>query len=207
MREDYRTIESEVRHEPEKTRGSRFIATAAPSRTAKEARSRLERVRGEFSDATHHCFAYRIGAEGRLFRFGDDGEPGGSAGRPILAQIEGRDLTDLVVVVTRYFGGTKLGVGGLIRAYGRAAAAVLSQATVRTVPVTRRLSVSYPYDRSGEVQGLLATSSVLTVSADYGETVRLILDVPLGRIEELVARLRDRTAGRCRIEQHPEEEN
>lgn len=201
MREDYRTIVGQVRHEPDKTRGSRFIATAAPARTAQEAEACVARIRAEYPDATHHCFAYRVGAGGERLRFSDDGEPGGSAGKPILAQIVGRDLTDLVVVVTRYFGGTKLGVGGLVRAYGGAASAALARAQVRTVAVTRRVQVTYPYDRSGEVQGLLAASGVATVSADYGESVRLILDVPLRQLEELKRQLTDRTAGRCAIEE------
>jgi uncharacterized YigZ family protein len=148
----YRTIAEGLRHEPPKTKGSRHIATIAPVATTAAAEAVVARVRDEMPDATHHAFAWRLragdGPSGLSFRSSDDGEPSGSAGRPILAQIDGRELTDVVVVVTRYFGGTKLGVGGLVRAYGGAAAEALDLAeivevvpevTLRVQPRLRRL--------------------------------------------------------------------
>ena len=197
MRAQYRTPAAELRHEIDKIKGSRFIATVAPVQTAEEAGAAVERVRGEFNDARHHCFAYRLGSGGERFRYSDDGEPSGSAGRPIDQQIEAHDLTDVVVVVTRYFGGTKLGVGGLRRAYGGAAAAALERVAVRTVVVTREVAFEHPYECSGAVQGLLAARGLAPRSAEYGASVRLVLSVPVGEVEGFLEELRERTAGRA----------
>lgn len=198
--EQYRTIRRTLRHEMPKVKGSRFIATASPIASAAAAGDALRQVREELGGATHHCFAYRLGPDGSEFRFDDDGEPGGSAGRPILQQIEGHEMTGIVVVVTRFFGGTKLGVGGLVRAYGGAAGAALDRADVRVVPVTRTVVVEYPYDCSGEVQGLLAAAALAPVSSDYGESVRLVLRVPVASVDEFLGELAERTAGRARVE-------
>jgi uncharacterized YigZ family protein len=198
--EQYRTLAAPLRHEIERIKGSRFIAEVAPVVSPDQALARVEALRREFHDARHHCWAYRLGAGGDRFRFNDDGEPSGSAGRPILQQIDGRELTDVVAVVVRYFGGTKLGVGGLVRAYGGAAGAALDHAGIRTVTVTEEVAVAYPYEVSGEVQRLLTASDLRPASADYGETIRLVLRVPIRDVDGWVARLRDVTAGRATVE-------
>ena len=108
-----------------KVKGSRFLAEAVPVADEAVAEAALATIRKREYNATHHCTAYRIGPAADLFRFNDDGEPSGTAGQPILRQIEGRELTNTLVVVTRYYGGTKLGTGGLIRAYGEAASLAL----------------------------------------------------------------------------------
>jgi uncharacterized YigZ family protein len=108
-----------------KVKGSRFIAEVWPVSGESDALEQVEGVRKREYNATHHCWAYRLGPAGDTFRYQDDGEPSGTAGRPVYRQIEGRGLTNTLAVVTRYFGGTKLGTGGLIRAYGDAASAVL----------------------------------------------------------------------------------
>lgn len=138
------TLASAAAAEPPKTKGSRFVGEAFPARTEAEALDAVAAVRGREHAATHVCWAYRLGPGGGTWRTQDDGEPVGSAGAPILREIEGRDLVDVVVTVTRYYGGTKLGVGGLVRAYGEAAAAALDAAplargTVR-VPVRLRFA-------------------------------------------------------------------
>jgi putative IMPACT (imprinted ancient) family translation regulator len=107
-----RCVTAESRHELDKIKGSRFIATVCPSHAPAEAATRLDGLRREFPGATHHCWAYRFGRLGDVCRAHDDGEPSGTAGRPILQQLEVRGLTDTFVVVTRFFGGTKLGAGG-----------------------------------------------------------------------------------------------
>ncbi|MCA9712397.1 MAG: YigZ family protein, partial [Myxococcales bacterium] len=117
------------RHEPAPIKGSRFLATLAPVHDRAQARAFVAEIEAEMPDATHHCWALRL-ARPSLERAVDAGEPSGSAGRPILAAMTGRDVVDACVVVTRYFGGTKLGVGGLVRAYGGAAAAVLDGAAL-----------------------------------------------------------------------------
>ena len=131
------TIARQVRVEQEVTR-SRFIATLAPVGDEAAAEALIDRVRGRFHDARHHCTALILGPDGQRRRSNDDGEPGGTAGAPMLAALTGAGLTDVVAVVTRYFGGTLLGAGGLVRAYGGAVAAAVDAADrLRQVPVTR----------------------------------------------------------------------
>ncbi|HEX2095462.1 MAG TPA: YigZ family protein, partial [Longimicrobiaceae bacterium] len=134
-------------------RGSAFIALAAPAETEEEARGRLEAVQRRTFDATHHCSAWRLLSG--VFRASDAGEPSGSAGAPILAAIDGAGVTDCVVIVTRYFGGTRLGVGGLVRAYGEAAVLALQAAPRRVGIPAVRLRVRYPYEHTSAVMRAL----------------------------------------------------
>ena len=196
-RNEFRTVRARSRHEIDRVRGSRFVGDVIPVDSPEQAQRELEGVRSEFPDASHHCWAYRLGHDGQVYRFSDDGEPGGSAGRPILQQIEGHDLTGLLVVVTRYFGGTKLGVGGLVRAYGGSAAAALDRAAVVTVAITRTVVIEHPYDCSGEVRRLLESRGLNPVAAEYGEATRLRLEVPVAETDAFLRRLGDVTAGRA----------
>jgi len=197
MRESYQVVASSLRHEIERIKNSRFIADVSPVADVASAESAIDRIRREFSDANHHCWAYRLGAEGDTFRFNDDGEPGGSAGRPILQQIEGHDVTNVVVVITRYFGGTKLGVGGLVRAYGGATSAALNRADVRTIKITRNLGIEFPYEFSNGVQRYLELNQLEPVESDYGEKIRFELAVPVSNFDDVVARLTSITAGQA----------
>ena len=202
-RETYTTLEAEFRHEIDKIKGSRFIASLAPARDEAAAEAFLDRVRREFPDARHHCFAWRLGADGGRFRSSDDGEPSGSAGKPILMQLEGHELSDLVCVVTRWFGGTKLGVGGLMRAYGGAAGMACDRAPLREVTITRTVQVTHPYECSGAVKGLLSQFELEPLDAQYDAEVRFRLEVPIGRLEEFLVELSDRTAGRSSADPGP----
>ena len=201
MGDRFRTLAAECRWEPVKTKGSRFLAVVAPSATRDEALNLLDRLRSEFADATHHCWAYRLGSDGAEFRYGDDGEPGGSAGRPIHQQLQAHDLTYVAAVVVRWFGGTKLGVGGLMRAYGGAAAEALDRATIREVLITRRLRVEHPYECSGAVQAVLAAADLVPRDSAYAETVRFRVDVPEALAEDFLRELNERTAGRALVEE------
>ncbi|MCB9915953.1 MAG: YigZ family protein [Planctomycetes bacterium] len=196
--ERYWTLAAELEHEIDKVKGSRFLATVAPVRSPEEAQALLERVRKRYHDARHHGVAWRLGPGGARERFSDDGEPAGSTGRPILAELAGRELSDAIVVVTRWFGGTKLGVGGLVRAYGGAAAAALDLAPRREVVLCERVTLAHPYECAGAVEGLLAEYALRPVAADYGAAVALTLEVPLTAVEPLLEAYRDRTAGRGR---------
>ncbi len=191
----FRTVQRPERHEIDKIKGSRFGASLWPLADEGEVAGHLEWLRSQVPGATHHCWAWRLGRDGDRFRVHDDGEPTGSAGRPILQRIDGHGLTDVLLVVSRTFGGTKLGVGGLIAAYGTAAAEVLERAEVRTITVTRRLSVRHPYDRSGAVRGLLAAMNLKPMEAEFSAEVRFVVDVPEGIVEEFLKELRERTAG------------
>ena len=203
MIDEYRTLAGVFEHEGAKIKGSRFVARAGHLVDAAEAERLVAQMRRDHPDASHHCFAYRLDPAGGAFRASDAGEPGGSAGRPILQQIEAHGLHETLVVVARYFGGVKLGVGGLIRAYGGAANEVLSRAPIRVVRVTRRLVVKFPYEFSGAVQGALASAGIAPASSDYGAEVALTLDIPVGAVAQVLEELRDRTAGQARVEEAP----
>jgi len=200
MIESYLVLDRPTRHEIDKISGSRFIADAAPVSSEEEALAALERVRSEHHDARHHCWAYRVGPAGETWRSSDDGEPSGSAGVPILKQLEGRDVTNLIVVVTRYFGGTKLGVGGLVRAYGAAAAEALERAKIREVIVTERVVVTHDYALSSPVEGVLSRAGLTPTESDYGEVVKIVLEIPVARAESVVRALKDATSARAQVE-------
>lgn len=162
MSEPIRTLAGEASFELEEKR-SRFLVRAVPVASPEEALSRLEALSD--SDATHNCWAYRIGDQ---YRFSDDGEPGGTAGRPILAAIEGQGLDRVLVVVTRHFGGVKLGAGGLVRAYGGAAASCLRQAHQREQWPRVRLRVTVSFNDVSGLQALLSrTPDVVRLAEDY----------------------------------------
>ena len=205
MSDRFLSVREPFHFEDEPTKGSRFVGSVAPAANEERALAFLEEVRARFPDASHHAWAYRLGRTGDVFRFHDDGEPGGSAGRPILAQLEGHGVTAVVAVVTRWFGGTKLGVGGLVRAYGGAAGRALDLAPLETVVLTRRLRVTFPYEATAGVQGWLAASGFEPRSSDYGEEVRLEFDVPEGEWDGVRAALRDATAGRIGLAEVEEE--
>jgi uncharacterized YigZ family protein len=198
MDDQYTTIVRTVRAES-KVQGSRFIATAEPLGGVEDVQGILERVRREFFDATHHCYAYRIGAGGLEFRAQDGGEPSGSAGKPILAAIERSGLTNVLVVVTRYFGGTKLGIGGLARAYGSAAAGSLQRAEKRTVFAMNRWRASFPHAQVSNVMHVLNRIGAHIVDTVYDEEVHLTLEIRKSRSTELCGALTEKTSGNIRL--------
>jgi uncharacterized YigZ family protein len=180
---------------------SRFIANAAPAATVEEARAFLAATRAAMPDATHHVYAYRIGhgattTEGQS----DAGEPSGTAGRPVLAVVRGSGLGDLVVVVTRYFGGTLLGTGGLVRAYGDAAKAVLAVLPQTEKIDYTRLRITLPY----AAYELSRRQVVAHAGAFTGETfaaeVTLEVRLPTAQAAPLTDTLREATAGQARVE-------
>ena len=195
----FMTLGAPFRFEPEKIKGSRFIACVGPAPDEDAARDFLERVRGDFDDARHVCWAYRIGASGEITRRSDDGEPSGSAGAPILAQIEGHELTYTVAAVVRYFGGVKLGVGGLVRAYGGAAGQAMDRAEAVIVERRIEVRVEHAYSDSSSIQGILARFEVAPTEAEYGDTVRFTAAVRAADYEGFKTSLRDGTSGRAEV--------
>lgn len=179
-----------------RVKGSRFIADAVPVSSAEGAELSIAAIRKTYHDATHHCYAYRLGVEGEPYRSSDAGEPSGSAGIPILRQIESSGLSDVLVVVTRYFGGTKLGTGGLARAYAEAASLVLSDVERRVRRLYGTMKLSFSYDDTSPVMRLLEKFEARTVSSEYGEGTVLTVEVPLSQLEafesEFVQELRGR---------------
>lgn len=200
LRESYLTLGSPSQYEPEKIKGSRFIACVGPARTEAEAKAFLDGVRAEYDDARHVGFAWRLGQEGEETRSGDDGEPSGSTGRPILLQIEGHELTDTVVGVVRYFGGTKLGVGGLMRAYGGAAGQALDRAEIISVDIKETLRCVHAYGDSGAVQSVLSAHGLMQEDPDYTEEIAFTIRVGVHLVADVTRALRDATGARMRID-------
>ena len=196
MDQTYRTLARDERAEPPKIKGSRFIASGFPFAGEEHLAAAIRRLRDEYPDANHHCWAWRAG-DG--FRYNDDGEPSGSAGRPILRQIDGGGLDRVAVVVTRIFGGTKLGVGGLIRAYGGAAKALFERAEIVEVVPYRVVDVTAPYESSGAIASVAASFNVEASDSSFGEDVRQVFHVGLEQLGAFVTALTDRTAGRAKI--------
>lgn len=186
--------------------GSRFLATALPVTDETDARARVEQARAAHPDATHHCWAVRVAArEGTLERAHDAGEPAGTAGNPILQAIRGSGLTNVVVVVTRWFGGTKLGRGGLARAYRAAARAALDGAPrVESVPMAEVL-VAAPVERDGAIRHLAARHGGRVEQAVYDDPrrARLRISVPLRARDALVTGLEEMSRDGVRIDRPP----
>ena len=189
----YQTI-ADALHLPAVTiTGSRFIVDIRPARSADDALAQVAAVREQYPDASHHCWAYRLHHQSQT-RSSDDGEPGGSAGRPILAQIEGHELFDLVVVVTRYFGGTKLGVGGLIRAYGGTAGKALDQVVPVDIHETKALAFAFAYELTKAVEGVLRQYQLTPVKTSFDTRVSMWVDVPVDVYSALRDTLTEKTA-------------
>lgn len=187
-----------LRHIGHVVKGSRFIVDIAPVVDEAAARSFLAEVRSMFPDASHHCSAWRI-ANPAIDRSNDDGEPAGSAGHPILAQLAGRDLVDTAVIVTRYFGGTKLGVGGLMRAYGGAAGLALNE--VRIIPWVQMVDavVEHDYSLTDTIERLTIGTQGEVVDRVFGATVEQRLRVPAAGLAQLIDAVADATAGIVRV--------
>lgn len=179
-------------------RGSRFVALAHPAASLEAALAVRDAERRRHHDATHHVYAARL-ARGAA-RFDDDGEPAGTGGRPVLTELEIRELVDAVVVVTRWFGGTRLGRGGLARAYGLSAAGALEKARTRPVIAGEIRYIVYDFDDIGAVARVLEADGVARGPDEYGQRVRTEVRVPRGHGSELDRRLRDATSGRTGLE-------
>ncbi len=148
-------------------RGSRFIGLAVPVSNEQEMKLELEKIKKKYFDATHHCYAFRLGYDKTVFRFNDDGEPSGTAGRPIFGQIQSKDLTNLLVVVVRYYGGTKLGVSGLINAYKTAAKEALEGNTIIEKTVNDVYVVLFTYEQMNDVMRILKDEHIKQLSQNF----------------------------------------
>lgn len=197
--EEYRTVAGRGRATIE-IRGSEFIGHVAPVDSVEDAEAFVADVREAHPEATHNVPAYRVrGANGLLREHSsDEGEPSGTAGTPTLTVLQRRDVEDVAVVVTRYFGGTELGVGGLARAYGETTKRALDGAGVIERVPHRSLVVEVAYDDSGTVRGILESETV-EFEADYSEQVRFDASVPTDEADHVADRLRSATSGRADV--------
>ncbi|MFL5762787.1 MAG: IMPACT family protein [Bacteroidia bacterium] len=168
-----------------KDRGSKFLSFAIPVSSEEEVKKELQRLRKEHPSANHHCYAFRIGADKNAFRFNDDGEPANSAGRPIFGQIQSKDLTNVLIVVARYFGGTLLGVSGLINAYRSAAADAIQNGKIIEKTVNDVYALQFEYLRLNEVMKIIKDNDLkvlsqrLELSCEIEFSVRKGLSVPI----------------------------
>ena len=196
MNEVYNIIENAAA-EKIKIKRSLFIAHAGPVPTTTAAEEFIERDRQKFHDATHHCYAYRIDRD--LFRFSDDGEPSGTAGQPIVNMLDKYHLFRAAVVVTRYFGGIKLGTGGLLRAYSEAAETVLSKMPRKKVIPVEHLKVLYPYPFTNQFNKIVHKFSVKIIHSDFQEEVQADLEIPVQHLSEFRESLLQAGAGKIKI--------
>ena len=172
-----------------KERSSKFLALAYHVESADEVREIMEPLRKKFYDATHHCYAYRIGPHGEEWRANDDGEPSSTAGKPILGQLLSQEVTNCLVVVVRYFGGTKLGVPGLIAAYKESTALVLSECEIveRTVDVV--VEVSFSYIAMNDVMRIVKDMQPKVLGQEFDNLCTMTLSIREGDSEQLIGRL------------------
>ncbi|MCP3821784.1 YigZ family protein [Streptomyces sp. A3M-1-3] len=199
MQEQYRTVAREGVHETEINR-SRFICALAPAATEQEAQEFVARIRKEHPAATHNCFAYVIGADASVQKASDDGEPGGTAGVPMLQMLMRREIRYAVAVVTRYYGGVKLGAGGLIRAYGRVVGEALDELGTLTRLRFRLATVTVDHQRAGKIQNDLRSTGRAVRDVRYGEAVAIEIGLPESDVEPFRAWLADTTAGTAVLE-------
>lgn len=179
---------------------SRFIASVAPVENEQEAAVFIEGVKKKYYDARHNCSAFIIGKNKELKRCSDDGEPSGTAGKPILEVLMGAGLTNTAIVVTRYFGGTLLGTGGLVRAYTQAAQAGLKDAGIGTMCYGAKISIRTDYADLGRIQYLLGNKEIPIKDSAYTDKVELMIQIPMENAEELIRELTENTCGRAVME-------
>ena len=199
MEDFYKQIASGQTSES-KIKGSRFIGEAGLVTSGEEASAFLGAIKKREYSATHHCWAYRVGADGASFRFNDDGEPSGTAGQPILRQIDGLGITNAMVVVTRYYGGTKLGKGGLIRAYGDAARIVLEKCRIETKILRDQIRVVFLYEDTSIAMRTIQSHDAKIVSTDYHDHTEMVLAVRKSEVAGFKDAFVDKLGGRGQVE-------
>lgn len=179
---------------------SRFIATIRPVESEEEALSFIAEMRKKYWDATHNCTAFVIGENHEQMRCNDDGEPSQTAGRPMLDVLLGEDVHNCCAVVTRYFGGTLLGTGGLVRAYSAAVKEGLKNCRILEKQLARKLMVETDYTGLGKIQYILGEEKIAVLDSQYAEKVSLTLLVPVDQLDPLMEKLTEGTNGRCVME-------
>ena len=197
--DEYITLKSLARDKI-KIESSIFISTAVPVDSVETAKEWIEKISREFHDATHNCYAWRVKDHKRkIEKYSDAGEPRGTGGKPILFAIEAEELHNVLVVVTRYFGGIKLGTGGLSRAYRSSAQAALKKAVKITGWITSDVKLSYPISMTGKVQLVFGKFSVRTLDSSFDEKAKLKIQIRNSRVDDLKKALIDITNGQVKF--------
>lgn len=190
MADNYQTIERSAYAEF-KDRGSKFIAFAFPIQTVDDFKLQLQHLKKEHPKAVHHCFAYRLGLDGNNFRVSDDGEPSGSAGRPILGQIDSKLLTNTGIIVVRYFGGTLLGVPGLINAYKTATVMALQLVPIVEKSIVMVYELQFDYTRMNEVMMICKQFGCTVIGQEQQLFCLLKIGIPKARLKEVLFKFHD----------------
>lgn len=190
-------VESDTSH-VYKVKGSKFIGQIFKIKNEEEAENRLNQIKKKYHDATHNCFAYRTGDRtNEKFRFSDDGEPGGTAGKPIYSVIEGHNLTDILVIVTRYFGGTKLGTGGLIRAYSTAANEALKKTKVIKLIPKKTVKFTVPHNCINQIHHIVEQINAKITDTIFTEKVTFIIEIKEDDEEDFRVLVLDKSSGQA----------
>lgn len=179
---------------------SRFIATVEAVESEEEAAAFIERTKKKYWDARHNCSAYVIGTRGELERCSDDGEPAGTAGKPMLEVLRGIKLRNVAVVVTRYFGGTLLGTGGLVRAYTKAVQQGIDASVIVEKKLASKLVITADYNGIGKIQYILARRDIKILESEYGENVKITVLIPRALFDFVEAELIEGTNGKVQME-------
>ena len=200
MNEDeYLTIKNQQQAEI-KIKGSRFIGTAQPVTTENQAKEFIQLISKKYFDASHNCYAYNIGFDqSKISRFNDAGEPSGTAGQPILNTILIKNLTDVAVVITRYFGGTKLGKGGLVRAYSDCASETLNKRNVIKKYIKEFLALEFDYNKTGAVMHIINQYDLKILKANYDQKTKIKLTIRKSKIQDFKQNLVELTLGKISI--------
>ncbi len=183
----YQTISNPVEEIAFKEKGSKFISFAFPLQNEKEAKDRLDQLWGKYPDATHICYAYRLGIEGEKYRVNDDGEPSGSAGLPIYNQIVSKEITNVLVASVRFYGGTKLGVSGLIKAYKLSAQMVLDESEIVERHLTVRVKFEFSYEDQGGVMRNIDKSNAEVISTEFTEKCIVEVSIKKDNLENFLS--------------------
>lgn len=189
MEDSFQTIDSTIGEGFYSEKRSKFLAFAHHIDSADEAMAIVSKYRKKYYDARHCCFAYVVGADGNEFRANDDGEPSSTAGKPILGQIHSAGLTNILIVVIRYYGGVNLGTGGLIVAYRTAAADAIAHSNIITRLVEEQINYTFPYVMMNSVMRIVKEMQPKIVSQDYDNTCTIVLSIRKSKAEELKSRL------------------
>ncbi len=202
MKNEYKTIRSFGTAELVEKK-SRFIASAKPVSSEEEALEFISRMKSRYWDATHNVYAYFVVKDGSAIqRYSDDGEPAGTAGMPVLEIIKKLGVRDLVVVVTRYFGGTLLGAAGLVRAYGRAAQLAIEAAGLVMMRLCRSVTVTAEYSLLGKIRNLVASNGYAVEKVEYGQDIEMTVYVPIDMVEAFIKQIEEVSGAGALVEIH-----
>ena len=174
-----------------KEKGSKFYSFAFPVKSEKEIKKCLKTLKESYKDAGHHCYGFKLGAKGEQYRYSDDGEPNNTAGKPIYGQLNSFEVTNVLVVVIRYFGGTKLGVGGLIQAYKEGAKLALAEAQLITEELTEQLTIHFKYEEMNVMMSLVKIFDLKIIEQQFELDCLITLEFPIKKKEEFLLKLKD----------------